>query len=328
MRASVVNVQISDSATLRLEIANSYFSLARLHYNIGNIDSANYYYYMAASEAPLESPGSARYLYVYSTSVRDTNEQKADSILDIIVATQPKTEHGKAAMAQLGYTAAFVVDTVVSLYNSGFDLMKYSEYSFAIEQFKQIYTRFPENMQYAPKSLYSIGYIFENKLMQYDSAYFYYKKIINDYPNSVYAKELIIPIQYLTLLNSGEPIPEELQEKKIQIYHADRSVLTAPIDTSLLSKPQKTEESGFSFDDLKNPSKLLDKAKKSLKDKYNKLKDEYNKVKDMDFKDELNKKLNEEKEKLIPKLDKILPKESNDTTTLKKPILEQQKKSP
>ncbi|MBQ6269785.1 MAG: tetratricopeptide repeat protein [Bacteroidetes bacterium] len=307
INANSVSIQISDSAALLLEMANSYFSLARLHYNIGNIDSANYYYYLAATTAPLSLPGSARYLYVYSTSVRDTNEQMADSLLDVIVATQPKTEYGKAAMAQLGYTAAFVMDSVVSLYNSGFDLMKYNEFDFAINQFKELYDKYPANQEYAPKSLYSIGYIFERKLNQYDSAYYYYKKVVDEYPKSIYAAELTVPVRYLALINSGEPIPEDLQEKKLEYYKADYSILTAPIDSSLLSKPVK-EEKGL-LEKLKNPKKMLEDAKKSAKEKINKLKD-------IDLKEELKKKVDEEKEKLMPKLENFIPG-AQDTTKSK-----------
>lgn len=58
---------------MKMGIAKSYYELARNHYNIGNIDSANYYYEQAAAVAPLTQPQSSRYLYVYAESLRDTN---------------------------------------------------------------------------------------------------------------------------------------------------------------------------------------------------------------------------------------------------------------
>ncbi len=253
--------------TARVQIANSYFSLARVHYNIGNIDSANYYYKAAADIVPLTQPESARYLYVYSTSVRDTNVWKADSLLDIIVHTQPKTEHGREAMAKLGYTAAFVVDSVVSLYNSGYDLMKYQEYAFAIQQFKDIYYRYPENQMYAPKALYSIGYIFEQKFQEYDSAYHYYQLILEEYPNSIYARELSLPVKYLEAYMSDGEIPDSLKSKEVVLYKANREILTAPIDPNLLSKPVK-DDGKFKFEDLKDPKKLLQKAKQGIKETF------------------------------------------------------------
>ena len=59
---------------IRLDIAAASFELARLHHNIGNIDSANYYYHLAAESAPKTMEQSSRYIYVYSESIRDTNQ--------------------------------------------------------------------------------------------------------------------------------------------------------------------------------------------------------------------------------------------------------------
>lgn len=297
-------IQITDTDVLKAEMAKSYFTLARLHHNIGNKDSANYYYHQAAMEAPLTSEVSAHYLYVYSTSIRDTNEQKADSILDLIVATQPKTEHGRAAMAELGYTAAFIMDTATALYNSGFDLMKHEEYEFAIKQFNKVYTNYPQNLDYAPKSLYSVGFIFEQKLLNYDSAYYYYQKLIEEYPNSIYAKELELPVKYLALIKSGEAIPDELKERKVKQYHANREILTAPIDSSLLLTPKKDSE-GFEWKDLKDPKKLLNKVKKGVQDNINKI---------GDFETIKNQLLEQvDPEKLVPKLEDFVPGEKDTT---------------
>jgi hypothetical protein len=59
---------------LRVDIAKSAYELARIHFNIGNYDSANYYYKLAANAVPLTQESSSRYLYVYAESIRDTNE--------------------------------------------------------------------------------------------------------------------------------------------------------------------------------------------------------------------------------------------------------------
>ena len=253
--------------TLKLNLANSYFEMARLHYSIGNKDSANYYYKIAADVVPLSLEGSSRYLYVYSESIRDTNVWKADSILNVIVETQPKTVYGKEALARLGYTAAFVTDSAISLYNSGFDLMRAKEYKYAKQQFKKVFEKFPKNAEYASKSLYAVGFMFENDLQQLDSAKHYYNILIEKYPNSEYAKELMLPVMFKNLVDSKSEIPDSLQTKDVTLYEANiMDILNAPYDPNLLSKPEKKD--GFSFDDLKNPSKLLEKAKKNLKEKF------------------------------------------------------------
>jgi tetratricopeptide (TPR) repeat protein len=260
--------QIQNVDSLKLFAANNYFELARHHFNIGNKDSANYYYQVAAEISPLNLEGSSRYLYVYSESVRDTNAWKADSLLDIIVNTQPKTIYGKEALARLGYTAAFINDTVLALYNSGYDLMKAREYDYARQQFAKVYNEYPQNETLAPKALYALGNMYERSLQNFDTAKYYYSILLEDYPNSIYAKELMLPVRYKDLIDNKDEIPDSLKSKEIEIYQANiRDIIDAPYDTTLLAKPKKD---GFSFDDLKNPSKLLKKAKEGIKGAINK----------------------------------------------------------
>lgn len=263
-RSDSLTLAIDNIDMLKEKAAKNYFEIARLHYNVGNIDSANYYYKVAADIVPLSRPTSSRYLYVYAESIRDTNEWKADSILNVIVNSQPRTEYGKAALSKLGYTDAFITDTVMVLYNSGYDLMKFKEYAYAKEQFKKVYRGYPQNLIYAPKALYALGYMFENELHLTDSATHYYNILIKEYPNSIYTKDLMLSMEYKHLVDNKLPIPDSLKTKEVSIYKANTDILTAPYDTTLLSKPKRKD--GLSLDDLKNPSKLLEKAKKGIQD--------------------------------------------------------------
>jgi tetratricopeptide (TPR) repeat protein len=250
---------------LLIEAAKSYFELARMHANIGHNDSANYFYKKAADVAPTTEPNSSRYLYVYAESIRPTNAWQADSILNIIAETQPKTEYGQVALARLGYTAAFVTDTAKMLYNSGYELMKYNEYALAKERLTKVFTTYPDNDVYAPKALYALGYLYENRLKMPDSANYYYLIILQKYPTSEYAKELALPTTYKDLVDNNMEIPDSLKTRIVELYTADTSIIHKEYDSTLLANPNK--DGGFSFDDLKNPSKLLDKAKKKIQDK-------------------------------------------------------------
>jgi hypothetical protein len=57
-----------------MDIAKSSYELARIHNNIGNYDSASYYYHLAAEAAPQTMENSSRYLYIYAEDIRSTNE--------------------------------------------------------------------------------------------------------------------------------------------------------------------------------------------------------------------------------------------------------------
>ena len=297
----------------RIYAAKFYYELARTHHSIGNIDSTNHYYKIAADIAPLSEPESARYLYVYAESIRDTNVWKADSILNVIANAQPKSEYGKIALKQLGYTEAFITDSATSIYNSGYNLMKHREYGFAKEKFLLLLDRYSDNSVYAPKSLYVLGFMYENYIQDFDSAAKYYDILIEKYPESEYAKELHLASKFKFIVDSGAEIPDSLKTKEVTLYVADTSIINAPYDSTMLAKPKKD---GFSFDDLKNPSKLLEKTKK-------KLQEQLDKAKEIDI---LNKELNPEvqakelKEKLgilktpdkEPTPEDFLPKNENE----------------
>lgn len=128
-----------------------------------------------------------------------------------------------------------------------------------------MYEKYPQNKDYAPKALYVLGFMHENKLNDFNNAAYYYNIILSDYPASEYAKELSLSMKYKTLVDGGEDIPDSLKTKDVAIYTADTSILSAPYDTTLLAKPPSKD--GFSFDDLKNPSKLLEKAKNKINEK-------------------------------------------------------------
>ena len=254
----------------RINAAKNYYELARINYNIGNIDSANYYYKAAAVIAPTTEPESSRYLYVYAESIRDTNAWMADSILNVIATTQPKSEYGRITLKKLGYTEAFMSDSITNIYNSAYSLMKYEEYDFAKEKFIYIYENYPDSLKYAPKSLYVLGFMYENYIQDFDSAGKYYDILLEKYPNSEYAEELFLAMKYKSLVDNNSDIPDELKTREIELYTADTSILSAPYDSTLLSKPKKD---GFSFDDLKNPSKLLEKTKKKIQEQLDKASD-------------------------------------------------------
>jgi len=119
------------------------------------------------------------------------------------VERYPKTEHGFEAMALQGYTSSYLIDTVLDLYHSGSRLYNSNEFNLAITQFCKIYQNYPKS-DYAPKSLYSIGWISEKKLLIVDSALYYYSILIEKYPESEYAKDIKPSVDHLLAVRSGK----------------------------------------------------------------------------------------------------------------------------
>gem|GEM_PF-4721209 len=106
-------------------------------------------------------------------------------------------------MALQGYTSSYLIDTVLDLYHSGSRLYNSNEFNLAITQLCKIYQNYPKS-DYAPKSLYSIGWIFEKKLLIVDSALYYYSILIEKYPESEYAKDIKPSVDHLLAVRSGK----------------------------------------------------------------------------------------------------------------------------
>lgn len=264
------NKQLNDSSLSAL--AKNLFELGRIHDQLGNQDSVNYYYSLACKYAPIKDEQTAKYLYVYSLYLENTDLKKSDSLLEIVVQKFPFTEYGKSSMTKLGYTKAYIIDTVQELFDSGTELMLNKEYQYSINQFATLLQKFPNN-KLEPRTLYSVGWLYERKLKNYDSALFYYKQLISKYPTSVYAQDVKNSIEYLTLVKNGEPIPDYLQKREQQAYRPQQDLqkLLEPINITNTQTPKQDE--GFKIQDIfSDPSKLLDAGKELINKQVDKVK--------------------------------------------------------
>lgn len=188
--------------TLRPQAAATFYDLARIQEKLGEPDSAFYYYKIAVDVAPRDDTTSAKYYFNYAHVLRDKDPYVADSILEEIVNNFPLTEYSAEAGKMLGFTDAMEIDSVAELYNSGADLRKYGEFYFAIDQFLKLYTKYPKH-ELAPKSLYSIGWTYEYDLDNLDSAKIYYLILIDKYPTSKYAEDILLSAEYKVAVESG-----------------------------------------------------------------------------------------------------------------------------
>lgn len=242
--------------TSRKILANDLFELGRVHSRLRNIDSSLYYYQLAMAASPESDTTSARYLYVVSHHLRNSDLRTSDSLLEVIVEKYPKTEYGREAMKILGYTRAFVQDTVEEIYSSGRDLMKFGDYDFAIKQFQRVYLDYP-NSFLAPRALYNIGWIYERFKSINDSALKYYSMLIEKYPNSEYAKDVKLSVEYLLAVRSGEEIPEHLRDREKTIYEKKEIQLHDPNFNPNLPKQENLK-------DMLKPENLLKRAVETI----------------------------------------------------------------
>jgi len=263
---NIANGQKLDDST-RSALAKNLFELGRVHEQLNNNDSVLYYYKKSITFANPNDPETAKYLYVYALKLENTDLRLSDSLMDIVATKYSLTEYGKDAMKRMGYTKAFLIDSARELFDSGTELMLHKEYDYAIRQFSTLLNKFPGS-KYEPRTLYSVGWMYERKLRRYDSALHYYKLLVDRYPNSEYANDVKLAVEYLAAVRSGEPIPEHLKERKREDYIPQRNfeeLKMPPMPSVQMQKPQ--QEPGLNIQDLfTDPSKILKQFQNTLQE--------------------------------------------------------------
>lgn len=252
--------------TIQAALALNRFELGRVHEELGNKDSALVYYKSSAEMSPKKNKQTSRYLYAYSRIAKDTDPILADSLMEVLVDKYPDTDFGKEALQKQGYTEYFVIDTIADLYRSGNKLRESKEYTFAVTQFQKIWYQYPGS-DFAPRSLYALGWVFEKNIKNIDSALFYYQKLIEKYPTSEYAKDVQLSVNYLLIVRSGKPIPDSLkvraQTKKPQapVIKLEQTAKVSPMD----KKKDGPGKIGFDpMEVFKDPTSVFQKAKDAI----------------------------------------------------------------
>jgi len=152
-------------------------------------------------------------------------------------------------------------------------LLLNKEYDFAITQFLRVFNEYPES-NYAPRSLYSLGWLYETDLKNYDSSLYYYQLLMEKYPKSQYSKDVRLPVNYLLALQSGQPLPDSLKpvERKKEAVKGIGNKDSLAIESKKLEKeiiePER-EAGSMTIDPLqliKDPTKLLKDAKEAITD--------------------------------------------------------------
>lgn len=214
----------------------AHYQLARIHDQLNNKDSAKIYYKLAYETVRINDTNRPQYFYSYQKMIRKEQPELSDSLLEILAYDYGKTEYGREARQIMGFTEAVTIDTLAELYSSGVRFRKVSNYILAARQFNRIAEEYRDS-PLAPKALYSLGWMFENNLMQTDSALHYYRLLVERYPQSEYAKDVRAGVEIGLAYKSG--IYDVKSGKLIDRKPAIDSVNNQPSDS--VSTPQLPE---------------------------------------------------------------------------------------
>lgn len=216
------------------KIFNSYYELAELFmYNLDRNDSAEYYLKLLVEKFP-ESERQAKILYTLGNFYKNIgNQSEAEKTLNKIITTYPNSVYAIESKKILGLTTGGEVvasqDPSTAIFSEALNLFNEKKYPETIDKLRTVEEKHPGDSAVA-KSIYFIGYVYENVLVNKDSAIFYYKKLKERFPESAYTQRINPILEYVA---SIEPPPSDTTK-----------VNTAATDSTGTKTPEAPPEEG------------------------------------------------------------------------------------
>lgn len=185
----------NDPAKLRNDLADQVINLAELYYyHFEQPDSAIYMYRSVIRDfGDTDAAPAAIYALAFLRPAQDsTRAAERDSLLELLATQYGNTRHGREARKRLGFT-----DTEEPQAASASDKFRRAENLLlngqnpqeAIRLFQDL-TQTQNDPEVASKSLFAIGWIYENKLADNTQAYETYKQLLEKFPSSAYSNKV------------------------------------------------------------------------------------------------------------------------------------------
>ncbi len=185
-----VRPKMSADSVLSL-ISNTEFDLANLFLTELNLPDSAYFYYSKSLEDNPDNPDKPQILFAMGGYFQNKGDTvKADSLYEYIYNNYKGNEivNQVAKKLNLPEIAKETVPAEKSYLKAEASFLD-SNYEDAISKLYNIYRKYPKST-YAAKSLYAIGYIYENQLSKMDSAAAVYDSLNKHFRNSDYAKKI------------------------------------------------------------------------------------------------------------------------------------------
>lgn len=230
------------------------------------IDSAKYYFNKSLSQMP-DSVRNARFYYSIGSFYSIAGEKEiSDSLLNIVYEKYKFDPLANEAAKRLNKPQYIKDDDTAKIkFESLENLINKKEYSTLIPQLKKIFRDFPKS-PYAAKSLYTIGWLYENEIKNADSMAVYYDTLIAKYPTSSYAKsaqDINTFIKAEKKKVEDEKKAEELKKQEALKKAKEDKKSEVPVDKK--QQELKNDENTVISDSLKNqiktrPKKILEES--------------------------------------------------------------------
>lgn len=126
--------------------------------------------------------------YYYSSG--DTTEGKR--YLEELVKEHSDSPYAVSACSVLGIPPPVYVDSSQVKYTEAMKLAGMGKYGAAVDTLKELVKN--KKVALTPKALYTVGWMYENKLQRPDSAFKYYKQLSSEFPDSKYSKSILLAV--------------------------------------------------------------------------------------------------------------------------------------
>lgn len=189
------------------KVFNAYYQLAELFmYSMPQNDSAEHYLKLLLTKFP-ESDKQMKILYTLGYFYKNTNRQtEADKTFEKIIFTYPNSIYAGESRKILGIKSEgenVIEKPIDEIFTIAFNFLVKNKYKEAVDELMLIEEKYPNDTLVA-KSLYGIGWIYENKLVNKDSSLLYYNKLTNKYPQSEYAQKVLPMLEYIASVEPKE----------------------------------------------------------------------------------------------------------------------------
>jgi len=188
---------------------SAYYELAEIFiYSLGRADSAEKYLNILLSE--FNAPEyKSKVLYTLANFYKNNGRKsEADETFGRIISDYPNTVYAFASKNVLGINAnesEITQKPADEIFLRAFNFYNEKKYTDAINALNEIEVKFPNDSVVA-KSLYGIGFVYENGFLNKDSSVAYYSKLAQKYPLSVYTEKIIPKLEYIKSLEVKDSV--------------------------------------------------------------------------------------------------------------------------
>jgi TolA-binding protein len=212
--AALVQREEETKKQKKLQLFQKKMALAELLLFSFNMPDSSIDLYRQVAASEIDSALCAKALYsqgyIYKTYFEQ--DQIADSVYRAVIEKYPDTPQAEGARKALDLPLAeAMADTAALLYHEAErTYLQDKNYRQAIDLYKKVADRYPDS-EFAVKARFAIGWIYENDIFDYELAASNYQSILDDYPNSPYAK--VIKPKFLALDKAKKEEQARLKSK-------------------------------------------------------------------------------------------------------------------